>query len=179
MSGSMIVHGLVMHQTIMAYVPNTYTGLAPVDMSMIIPKTGLAVNIPRIAGGVDIKLVLPRTEMQMAGDHPASYQINASHTQDLIAALMSPFMLIVITVPFTMLRILLLGWNCTLTRQFWDEEEEGLQPTRASRKRNCLTVCCGVSGMMMFTNLLMLVVVVYIFIILQSATSPLTKDPSD
>ena len=179
MSGSMIVHGLVMHQTIMAYVPNTYTGLAPVDMSMIIPKTGLAVNIPRIAGGVDIKLVLPRTEMQMAGDHPASYQINASHTQDLIAALMSPFMLIVITVPFTMLRILLLGWNCTLTRQYWDDEEEGLRPSRASKSRNCLTVFCGVSGMMMFTILLMIIVMLYIFIFLQSFSSPLTRDPSD
>ena len=120
-----------------------------------------------------------RTKMEMAGDHPASYRINASHTQDWILALMSPFMLIVITVPFTVLRILLLGWNCTLTRQFWDEEEEGLQPTRASRKRNCLTVCCGVSGMMMFTNLLMILVIVYIFIFHQSFNSPLTKDPSD
>ena len=91
-----------------------------------------------------------RTKMEMAGDHPASYRVNASHTQDWILALVSPLMLIVITVPFTVLRILLLGWNCTLTRQFWDEEEEGLEPVRASKKRNCLTVCCGVSGMMMF-----------------------------
>ena len=118
--------------------------------------------------------------MEMAGDHPASYRINASHTQDWILALMSPFMLIVITVPFTVLRILLLGWNCTLTRQFWDEEEElGLQPTRASKKRNCLTVFCGVSGMMMFTNLLMILVIVYIFIFHQSFNRPLTKDPAD
>lgn len=180
-TGSMIVHGLVMHQTIMSHVPNTYTGLAPVDMSMIIPKTGLAVNIPKIAGGVDIKLVLPRTEMQMAGEHPASYQINASHTQDLIAALMSPIMLIIITVPFTILRILLLGWNCTLERQYWDEEEDpaNQEPSRASKGRNCLTVFCGVAGMMMFTNLLMILVMLYIFIFHQSFSSPLTKDPSD
>ena len=117
--------------------------------------------------------------MEMAGDHPASYRINASHTQDWILALMSPFMLIIITVPFTVLRILLLGWNCTLTGQFWDEEEEGLEPSTASKKRNCLTVCCGVSGMMMFTNLLMILVIVYIFIFHQSFNSPLTKDPSD
>ena len=117
--------------------------------------------------------------MEMAGDHPASYRINASHTQDWILALMSPFMLIVITVPFTVLRILLLGWNCTLTRQFWDEEEEGLEASTASKKRNCLTVCCGVSGMMMFTNLLMILVIVYIFIFHQSLNSPLAKDSSD
>ena len=58
--GSMFVHGVLMNQTIMSYVPNTYTGLAPVDMGMIIPKTGLAVNIPNMFGGVDIQLVLPR-----------------------------------------------------------------------------------------------------------------------
>ena len=56
----MCVHGILMNQTIMSYVPNTYTGLAPVDMGMIIPKTGLAVNIPNMFGGVDIQLVLPR-----------------------------------------------------------------------------------------------------------------------
>ena len=61
-TGSILVHGMVMHQTIMDHVPNTYTGLAPVDLSMIIPKTGLAVNIPKLAGGVDLKLVLPRYE---------------------------------------------------------------------------------------------------------------------
>ena len=54
------MHGMVMHQTVMAHVPNTYRGLAPVDLSMIIPKTGLAVNIPKLAGGIDLKLVLPR-----------------------------------------------------------------------------------------------------------------------
>ena len=59
-SGSILVHGMVMHQTVMAHVPNTYRGLAPVDLSMIIPKTGLAVNIPKLAGGIDLKLVLPR-----------------------------------------------------------------------------------------------------------------------
>lgn len=123
-----------------------------------------------------------RTEMNMAGDHPASYQIHASPTQDLLAALVLPSLLVILTVPFTVLRVLLLGWNCTLARHSFpdtEEEEEDLQLSKASRSRNCLTVCCGVSGMMMFTNLLMLVVVVYIFIILQSATSPLTKDPSD
>ena len=59
-SGSIIVHGMVMNHTVMSHIPNTYTGLAPVDLSMIIPKTGLAVNIPKMAGGVDLKLVLPR-----------------------------------------------------------------------------------------------------------------------
>ena len=105
----------------------------------------------------------------MAGDHPASYSI--SHTQQWILALMSPFMMILITVPFTFLRIILLGWNYTLIRQFW--EEEGLEPSKASRGRNCLTVCCGVSGMMMLTNILMILVVVVI-IFHQSFNSSLT-----
>ena len=124
---------------------------------------------------------LLRTEMKMAGDHPASYQVNTSHTQDLVAAIGIPLLLILLTVPFTILRVLLLGWNCALTRQSFpdQDEDEDLHMGKASRSRNCLTVCCGVAGMMMFTLLLVLVVTVYIFVILQSVTSPLTKDPSD
>ena len=118
--------------------------------------------------------------MQMAGDHPASYQINTSHTQDLVVALLSPILLIILTIPFTILRVLLLGWNCTLTRhQFRDEDDDEVMMTKASKTRNCLTVCCGVSGMMMFTMLLILVVVVYILVFLQSFTNPLPKDPTD
>ena len=119
--------------------------------------------------------------MKMAGDHPASYQVNTSHTQDLVAAIGIPLLLILLTVPFTILRVLLLGWNCALTRQSFpdQDEDEDLHMGKASRSRNCLTVCCGVAGMMMFTLLLVLVVTVYIFVILQSVTSPLTKDPSD
>ena len=189
-----------MNHTVMSHIPNTYTGLAPVDLSMIIPKTGLAVNIPKMAGGVDLKLVLPRwdhnprhnpkryltsffirTEMKMAGDHPASYQINTSHTQDLVAAIGVPLLLVLLTVPFTFLRVMLLGWNCALTRQSFPDldEDDDLRPSKASKSRNFLTVCCGVTGMMMFTLILVLVVAVYIFVILQSVMSPLTKDPSD
>ena len=63
--------------------------------------------------------------MNMAGDHPASYQIHASPTQDLLAALVLPSLLVILTVPFTILRVLLLGWNCTLARHtFPDTEEE-------------------------------------------------------
>ena len=119
--------------------------------------------------------------MNMAGDHPASYQINTSHTQDLVAALVSPVLLVTLTIPFTILRILLLGWNCTLQRnQFPDEDDDDeIHLSKASKARNCAMVCCGVSGMMMFTMLLMLVVIVYIFILLQSVSSPLEKDPSE
>ena len=55
------------------------------------------------------------------------------------------------------------------------EEEEGM---RAGRGRNCLTVCCGVTGMMLFTNILMLVTVIYVFIIIQSTSDPLVRDLS-
>merc|ERR1712029_1179981 len=100
--------------------------------------------------------------------------MGTSHTQDLVAALVSPVLLVT-------LRILLLGWNCTQQRnQFPDEDDDDeIHLSKASKARNCATVCCGVSGMMMFTMLLMLVVIVYIFILLQSVSSPLEKDPSE
>jgi len=179
--GTVLVHTMVINHSIVSDVPNTYTGLAPVDMSMIMPKTGLAVNIPKMAGGLNLKLVLPRTKMTMEGDHPASYELQTSPQQDMALALLFPVLLVMITVPFTVLRVLLLGWNCTLTKQDregdFEEEEEGVLP-RPGKARNCLTVCCGVSGMMMFTTLLMVVVMVYVFVIMKSVTSPLIKEPS-
>eukprot|EP00092_Neocalanus_flemingeri_P029745 GFUD01032293.1.p1 GENE.GFUD01032293.1~~GFUD01032293.1.p1 ORF type:complete len:528 (-),score=150.93 GFUD01032293.1:133-1716(-) len=179
--GTILVHTLVIHHSIVSDVPNTYTGLAPVDMSMIMPKTGLAVNIPNMAGGLNLRLVLPQTKMTMEGEHPASYELQTSHQQDILVAMLVPVLLVLFTVPFTILRMLLLGWNCALTRQEregdLEEEDDGVTP-RPGKTRNCLTVCCGVSGMMMFTSLLMIVVMVYVFVLMQSLTSPLTKEPS-
>lgn len=179
--GTILVHTLVIHHSLVSDVPNVYTGLAPVDMSMIMPKTGLAVNIPHMVGGLNLKLVLPQTKMTMEGEHPASYELQTSAQQDMLLAMMVPIILVLFTVPFTILRMLLLGWSCTLTKQELEgdleEEEEGVIP-RPGKSRNCLTVCCGVSGMMMFTNLLMMVVMVYVFIIMKSFTSPLEKEPS-
>ena len=66
--GTMVVRTLVIYHAIVSDIPNVYTGLAPVDMSMIMPKTGLAVNIPHMVGGVNLKLVLPQTKMTMEGE---------------------------------------------------------------------------------------------------------------
>ena len=179
--GTVVVHTLVIHHAIVSDIPNVYTGLAPVDMSMVMPKTDLAVNIPHMVGGLNLKLVLPQTKMAMEGAHPASYELQTSAQQDMMVAMLVPLVLAMFTVPFTILRILLLGWNCTLTKQELEgdleEEEEEVIP-RPGRPRNCLTVCCGVSGTMMFTILFMMVVMVYVFIIMKSFTSPLEKEPS-
>merc|ERR1712130_73574 len=104
----------------------------------------------------------------MMGDQPASYELITSGEQDMILALVIPTVLVLVTVPFTMLRILLLGWDCMLVR----EERP------AGRTRNCLTVCCGLSSMMMFTNLLVIISIIYVVIIVQSTSDPLERDHS-
>lgn len=179
--GTVLVHSLVIHHCIVSDVPNLYTGLAPVDMSMIMPKTGLAVQVPDVVGGINLKVILPQTKMTMEGEHPASYELKTSPQQDMMVGLCVPAILVLFTVPFTILRILLLGWNCTLTKQDLEgdieDDEDGVLP-RPGKARNCLTVFCGVSGMMMFTNLLMIVVMAYVFILMKSFTSPLEKEPS-
>ena len=60
--------------------------------------------------------------------------------------------------------------------QEWQENED--EEPHAGKGRNCLTVCCGVSGMMLATNILMLVTLVYVLVIVQSATNPLIRDLS-
>jgi len=177
--GSISIICLVINHSLATDIPNTYTGLAPVDMSMIMPKTGLAVNIPNMAlGGLDLKLVLPKTKMTMLGDHPASYELQTSGEQDIVLALIIPLLLALTTVPFTFLRALLLGWNCVLVSQARDKQRDIDNPPLAGKARNCLSVCCGVSGMMMFTSLLALTVVAYVLVILQSTTNPLTREVS-
>merc|ERR1712080_805956 len=65
--------------------------------------------------------VLPRTKMTMDAEHPASYELTTSAHQDLLIALAVPMLLALLTLPFTLLRVILLGWNCSLARQKeWD-----------------------------------------------------------
>lgn len=178
--GGLALHGLVIHQTILREIPNVYMGLAPVDMSMLMPKTGLAVHLPNaMGGGFNVKLVLPETIMTMDAEHPASYELSTSHTQDMVVALALPLLLALLSLPFTVLRIILLGWNCSLSRQKeWMpmglEEGEG----RASRSRNCLTVCCGVANMVLFTVILVVVVGIYVLVAIHSNTLPPVRDLS-
>ena len=59
----------------------------------------------------------PRTKMTMDAEHPASYELTTSAHQDLLIALAVPMLLALLTLPFTLLRVILLGWNCSLARQ--------------------------------------------------------------
>jgi len=149
------------------------------------PKTGLAVNLPNaLGGGFNMKVVLPRTKMTMDAEHPASYELTTSAHQDLLIALAVPMLLALLTLPFTLLRVILLGWNCSLARQKeWDgsdadSSEESVEERVSGKVRNCLTVMCGVSAMMLFTIILMVVVAVYVLLIIQSTSSPLVRDLS-
>ena len=55
--------------------------------------------------------------MTMDAEHPASYELTTSVHQDLLIALAVPMLLALLTLPFTLLRVILLGWNCSLARQ--------------------------------------------------------------
>jgi len=172
--GSCLVLGLVINHCLSTEVPNVYTGLAGVDMSMIMPKTGLAVNLPH--AGFDFRLILPKTKMTMEGDHPASYELYTSNTQDLVLALVVPLLLLLCTLPFAVLRCLLLDWDCALVSRHKTGTDRELQ--RAGKSRNCATVMCGVSGMMTGTCLLAITVVVYVMVIIQSTSNPLVREGS-
>ena len=59
-----------------------------------------------------------------------------------------------------------------------DSSEESVEERVSGKVRNCLTVMCGVSAMMLFTIILMVVVAVYVLLIIQSTSSPLVRDLS-
>ena len=159
--GTLMVHTLVIHHSIVSDVPNVYTGLAPVDMSMIMPKTGLAVNIPHMVGGVNLKLVLPQTKMTMEGEHPASYELQTSAQQDMMLAMLVPLLLAMFTVPFTILRMLLLGWNCTLAKQELEgdleEEEEGVPDIMQEQD-----MCSGGITYLLYITFVVFIIVLFI-----------------
>lgn len=173
--GSLAVISVIISHAMSQYIPNTYTGLSSVNMQMTLPKTDITVR----TGGTHLELQLPETFMSMLAGSPVKATISTSNHQDMILSILLPVLLALLTLPFTILRIILLGWNCKLTRQ----EEEGQdtdsgerlaakENSGASRSRNCCAMAWSLAAMAAFTASLGLVMMVYMFCLVQSLTRP-------
>lgn len=176
--GNLLVLSLVLSHAMSQYIPNTYTGLSSVNMQMVLPKTDITVR----TGGTHLELQLPETFMSMLAGSPVKATISTSNHQDMILSIMLPVLLALLTLPFTILRIILLGWNCRLSPM----EEEGLETDsgeelalsdtkearRPSHSRNCCTVTWSLASMMAFTASLGIILMVYVFCLYNSVNAP-------
>merc|ERR1711874_105688 len=137
------------------------------------------------------KAVQPKLTVNIEADNPIEAEVKISEMLDRLLAVVIPTVLAVVIAPFAVLRVLLLGWDCRLTRQD-DERTTSLvaedehsnssssqsfarrkYEQRASRLRSCGVVFCSMSALLMFVTVVILMVAAYVYIIIKSSTEPL------
>ena len=179
--GSLVLHGLVINQAIMSKVPNMLTGLVPLDL--LVDKPPVEVS-QELAGG-SYQVETPETHVGIVAKQPVAFEMTMDRYTDMVVAMVLPLVLAMLTLPFTLLRLLLLGWDCNLVRnqvgtilheapQEWPEDGEARKGP--GQGRSILTLFCGIAGMVSFTKIVILVVFIYVIIIIQSYVKPLVKD---
>lgn len=182
--GYVAVLATVISHALSFYVPNKYTGLLNVDMKMEIPKTAINVNIPNVLGGTRFGFVQPKMRMEVTAEDPGEAMLEMSEMLDRLLAVIFPTILAVITAPFAILRVLLLGWDCTLSRQSSVSRgqssstlsrasgmSEGTK--RAGKARNCSVVCCSLAAMMMYVLVMIILMGAYVYMIIHAHKPPL------
>jgi hypothetical protein len=131
------------------------------------------------AGGLDVALNLPNTQIDLGTMPTFSATLNTDST-DALHAVLFPIILAVITAPFVIMRAAMMELDCFLARkkQLEEEKEEdevdgifsrggGVRRSLAEAvRRNAenkelkarlyLTVCCSMCGMCVFTVLMVL-----------------------
>jgi len=182
--GYVAVLSTVISHALSFYVPNKYTGLLNVDMKMEIPKTAINVNIPDMMGGTKFGFVQPKMRMQMIADDPGQAMLETSEMLDRLIAVIVPTVLAVITAPFAILRVLLLGWDCHLSRQTQasrvststlSRSVSGQTDSvkRAGKARNCSVVCCSLAAMMMYVVVMIVLMGAYVYMGIHAHKPPL------
>jgi len=182
--GYVAVLSTVISHALSFYVPNKYTGLLNVDMKMEIPKTAINVNIPDMMGGTKFGFVQPKMRMQMIADDPGQAMLETSEMLDRLIAVIVPTVLAVITAPFAILRVLLLGWDCHLSRQTQSSRVSTSTLSRsvsgqtdsvkrAGKARNCSVVCCSLAAMMMYVVVMIVLMGAYVYMGIHAHKPPL------
>jgi len=165
--GAVAILCTVVSTAIVQYVPNSFSVKALVS-------TFLAMNEMEITlktGGKEISVAMPKHQIQVIADGPAQATFSVSHHDDIIMSYLIPAILCLLVLPFTILRIILIGWDCRMERQLLSVEEEidsyqinSRQNKRyATAGRSCCAVLWSISSLMAFTSLITLTMTVYVF----------------
>ena len=96
----------------MSKVPNMLTGLVPLDLLVVKPPVVVSQNL----GGASYQVETPETHVGIVAKQPVAFEMTMDQYSDMVVALVLPLVLAMLTLPFTLLRLLLLGWDCNLTR---------------------------------------------------------------
>jgi len=128
-------------------VPNTYQGLemASIGVQLEVPETEVLV---KSMSGMDIKVKMPITRMDLGGMESMQATVNMDPWLDKAIAIAAPLLLVLITLPATIVRAALLGLDCVVLRREVTEDESGsLQRARQGLgHRVSAALVCGLLG---------------------------------
>jgi len=130
-------------------VPNTYQGLemASIGVQLEVPETEVLV---KSMSGMDIKVKMPITRMDLGGMESMQATVSMDPWLDKAIAIAAPLILVLITLPATIVRAALLGLDCVVLRRDVAEDERGsLQRARQGLgHRVSAALVCGLLGAM-------------------------------
>ena len=102
--------------TIRYYVPNNYHGLilSSMNLKLEIPETDV---ILKTGAGVDIKVKMPSTQLDLANAADMEAAILTDDNLDLIMSIVLPSLMVLLTLPITVTRLAVLGMDCIMVRR--------------------------------------------------------------
>ena len=89
--------------TVLYYAPNNYHGLVmkPMNLKVDIPETHV---ILRTGSGVDLKLKMPSTQLDLANSDTMEAAILTDDSLDLVVAVALPSVMVLLSLPITVTR---------------------------------------------------------------------------
>lgn len=171
--GSMAILCTVISQAIVQYIPNTISGQQIVSMMMNLAEMEVTIKTQ----GKEITLDLPKTQLTMLAGNPLRGSLTLSHHDDIYISYIVPALFCMLVLPFTLLRIILLGWDCRLERSR-DEQDIFSERRRSgvSSGRSCCAVMWSISALMSFTTLTSLVAGVWTLCTVLAHVQPIQSD---
>lgn len=165
--GAVAILCTVVSTAIVQYVPNKFSVKALISTFLQMNEMEISIR----TGGKEISMAMPKHQIQVLADGPAQATFSVSHHDDIIMSYLVPAFLCLLVIPFTILRIILIGWDCRMERQLLNVEDEidsyqinSRQHKRyATHGRSCCAVLWSISSLMSFTGLITLSMAVYVF----------------
>jgi len=144
--GTMAILSTVISRAIVMYIPNTVSVRSLVNMFINMAAMEVTVR----TGGKEMVMKVPETQVKIIADTPLETNISLNHHDDIYISYIVPAALCLLCIPFTLLRILLVGWDCRLERYVEDDDFYPERNRNASSARSCCAVLWSISALLSF-----------------------------